>query len=230
MAGSGARSCSSCTRRGPLNGVFGAYYFEQDSDDIVTITLNPPVRRACRIATATITRSTTRAGPCSRSGPTGSSTTGSGVTVGGRYTEDKKGSYPDQFDYSAPNVKQVPVQWYRDTFSMFTPSGSVDFTFADQAMIYVSYSEGFKGGGWNSHFNSVPTAAAAWRRCRNSNRGSRRPTSSGFKLDLAGNTLRLNGAMFSTDYNDMQVTYRGPAAERRRAVPDQRRQGERGWR
>ncbi len=29
-------------RSGPLKGVFGAYYFEQASDDIVTITLNPP--------------------------------------------------------------------------------------------------------------------------------------------------------------------------------------------
>ena len=26
-------------------------------------------------------------------------------------------------------------------------------------MVYLSYSEGFKGGGWNSHFNSVLTPA-----------------------------------------------------------------------
>jgi outer membrane receptor protein involved in Fe transport len=33
----------------------------------------------------------------------------------------------------------------------------------------------------------------------------------GFKLDLADNTLRVNGALFSSDYTDMQITYRGPA-------------------
>jgi iron complex outermembrane receptor protein len=32
----------------------------------------------------------------------------------------------------------------------------------------------------------------------------------GFKLDLLGRTLRLNGAVFTSDYTDMQVTYRGP--------------------
>jgi iron complex outermembrane receptor protein len=33
----------------------------------------------------------------------------------------------------------------------------------------------------------------------------------GTKLDLADHTLRLNLAVFSSDYKDMQLTYRGPA-------------------
>jgi iron complex outermembrane receptor protein len=33
----------------------------------------------------------------------------------------------------------------------------------------------------------------------------------GAKLDLADNTVRLNVAAFTSDYTDMQVTYRGPA-------------------
>jgi len=80
-----------------------------------------------------------------------------GLTAGARYTQDNKGSYPDQFDYAAPAIKQVPLRWYRDTFSAFTPSASVNYRWSRQAMTYVSYSEGFKGGGWNSHFNSVLT-------------------------------------------------------------------------
>jgi iron complex outermembrane recepter protein len=32
----------------------------------------------------------------------------------------------------------------------------------------------------------------------------------GAKLDLADNTLRLNVAVFKSDYTDMQITYRGP--------------------
>jgi iron complex outermembrane receptor protein len=32
----------------------------------------------------------------------------------------------------------------------------------------------------------------------------------GFKLDLLNATLRVNGAIFTSDYTDMQVTYRGP--------------------
>jgi iron complex outermembrane recepter protein len=32
----------------------------------------------------------------------------------------------------------------------------------------------------------------------------------GFKMDLLDATLRVNGAIFTSDYTDMQVTYRGP--------------------
>src|SRR5207244_10883508 len=80
-----------------------------------------------------------------------------GVTAGGRYTEDRKGSFPDQFLYSSPTVKQVPMRWYRDKFSSFTPSASISYRWVAQAMTYVSYSEGIKGGGWTSHFNFVLT-------------------------------------------------------------------------
>ena len=194
---------------GPLKGVFGAYYFEQASDDIVTITLNPPVpppganldsdnNKVENESWAVFTQWTYRFFDKL------------GVTLGGRYTEDKKGSYPDQFDYSAPNVKQVPVQWYRDTFSKFTPSGSVDFRFSGQAMIYASYSEGFKGGGWNSHFNQPPPPPAFLAQVQEFQPEEAQTFEIGFKLDLAGNTFRLNGAIFSTDYDDLQVTYRGP--------------------
>jgi iron complex outermembrane receptor protein len=77
-------------------------------------------------------------------------------------------------------------------------------------MTYASYSEGFKGGGWNSHFNAVLTPAqqAALQEFKPE---KAKTIEVGFKLDLAGNTFRLNGAIFTSDYTDMQVTYRGPA-------------------
>ena len=194
---------------GPLKGVFGAYYFEQGSDDIVTITLNPPVpppgpnqdsdnNKVENESWAVFTQWTyTFANKLD-------------LTVGGRYTEDKKGSYPDQFDYSAPNVKQVPVQWYRDTFSKFTPSASIDYRFSPQAMVYASYSEGFKGGGWNSHFNQPPPPPAFLAVVQEFQPEEAQTYEVGVKLDLADNTLRLNLAAFTTDYKDLQVTYRGP--------------------
>ena len=132
------------------------------------------------------------------------------LTIGGRYTEDKKGSFPDQFDYSAPNVKQVPVVWYRDTFSKFTPSGSIAWRFSDQSMVYASYAEGFKGGGWNSHFNQPPPPPAFLAVVQEFQPEEAQTYEVGAKFDLADNTLRLNVAAFSTDYDDLQVTYRGP--------------------
>jgi iron complex outermembrane recepter protein len=196
-------------KQGSIKGVFGAYYFEQGSDDIVTITLNPPVpppgpnldsdnNKVENESWAAFTQWTF------------TFVEHLDLTVGGRYTEDKKGSYPDQFDYSTPNVKQVPVQWYRDTFSKFTPSGSVAWRFSDQAMVYASYAEGFKGGGWNSHFNQPPPTPAFLAVVQEFQPEEAETIEVGAKFDLAGNTLRLNVAAFTTDYKDLQVTYRGP--------------------
>jgi iron complex outermembrane receptor protein len=77
-------------------------------------------------------------------------------------------------------------------------------------MTYLSYSEGFKGGGWNSHFNSVltPPQQAALQEFKPE---KAKTLELGTKLDLAGNTMRLNLAVFDSRYTDMQVTYRGPA-------------------
>ncbi|MGC3982939.1 MAG: TonB-dependent receptor [Steroidobacteraceae bacterium] len=189
-----------------LTGVGGLYYFKQKSDDILTVELNPPPPGIQRDSDnnqvdnkswAVFTQWTYNF------------TNKLGATVGGRYTEDDKGSYPDQFDYSAPTVKQVPVQWYRATFNAFTPSASLTYHWTDKVMTYFSYARGFKGGGWNSRFNAVLTAAeqAALQKFEQEEANT---YELGFKMDLLDSTLRLNGALFNSDYTDMQITYRGP--------------------
>jgi iron complex outermembrane receptor protein len=190
-----------------LIGVVGLYYFEQTSDDIVTVELNPPPPGVQRDSDNNKVDNQSWAAFTQW---TFNFTDLISATLGGRYTEDKKDAFPDQFDLATPAIKQVPAQWYSDTFSSFTPSGSISFKWNEQAMTYVSYSEGFKGGGWNSHFNSVLTAAQ---------QAALHPFAPeeaqtielGTKLDLAGNTLRLNMAVFASDYTNMQLTYRGPA-------------------
>jgi iron complex outermembrane receptor protein len=188
-------------------GVFGLYYFEQTSDDIVTVELNPPPPGVQRDSDNNKVDNTSWAAFTQW---TFNFTDRFAGTIGGRYTEDKKDAYPDQYDFATPTVKQVPVQWYSDTFSSFTPSASLQFNWNDDTMTYLSYSEGFKGGGWNSHFNAVLTA---------DQQAALHPFAPeeaqtielGTKLDLLNNSLRLNVAIFSSDYTDMQLTYRGPA-------------------
>jgi iron complex outermembrane receptor protein len=190
-----------------LTGVLGAYYFKQRSNDIATVELNPPPPGVQRDSDNNVVDNHSWAAFTQW---TYAFNERLGATAGARYTEDNKGSYPDQFDYSAPAVKQVPLQWYRATFSAFTPSASLNYRWNRQAMTYVSYSEGFKGGGWNSHFNSVLTPAqqAALQQFKPEKAKS---VELGAKLDMLGNTLRLNLAVFDSDYTDMQITYRGPA-------------------
>jgi len=194
-------------RHEALTAVVGAYYFKQRSNDIVTVELNPPPPGIQRDSDNNVVDNNSWAGFTQWTYNFGERL---GATVGARYTQDDKGSYPDQFDFAAPAVKQVPLQWYRDTFSSFTPSASLNFRWNPQVMTYVSYAEGFKGGGWNSHFNSVLTPAqqAALQEFKPE---KAKTYEVGAKLDLLGNTLRLNVAVFDSDYTDMQVTYRGPA-------------------
>jgi iron complex outermembrane receptor protein len=191
----------------PLIGVLGLYYFEQTSDDISTVFLNPPPpgvqvdsdnNEVDNSSWAAFTQWTYKFGGKYA------------LTLGGRYTQDDKGAYPDQFDYSAPAVKQVPVRWYRETFSSFTPSASFAVEWTDKAMTYLSWSEGFKGGGWNSHFNAVLTQGQQDALHRFEQEEAR-TIEVGAKFDLAGDTVRLNVAAFTSDYTDMQLTYRGPA-------------------
>ena len=194
-------------RHEALTAVVGAYYFKQHSNDIATVELNPPPPGVQRDSDNNVVDNKSWAAFTQW---TYAFSERLGATVGARYTKDDKGSYPDQYDFSAPNVKQVPLQWYRDTFSAFTPSASLNFRWNPLAMTYVSYAEGFKGGGWNSHFNSVltPTQQAALQEFKPEKAKS---YELGTKLDLFGNTVRLNLAVFDSDYTDMQVTYRGPA-------------------
>jgi iron complex outermembrane recepter protein len=189
-----------------LTGVLGAYYFRQRSNDLAPVQLHPPTgiendsnnNIADNSSWAVFTQWTY------------TFLTRLGVTAGARYTQDNKGSYPDQFNYAFPTVKYIPLQWYRDRFSAFTPSASVNYRWNKDAMTYVSYSEGFKGGGWNSHFNAVLTPAqqAALQEFKPE---KAKTVELGAKLDLLSNTLRLNVAVFDSDYTDMQITYRGPA-------------------
>jgi iron complex outermembrane receptor protein len=192
-----------------LLGVFGLYYFEQTSDDIATVELNPPPPGVQRDSDNNKVDNQSWAAFTQW---TYNFTDMFGLTLGGRYTEDKKDAYPEQYPIPLTNPAdiQVPIRWYSDTFTSFTPSGSLTLKWNEDAMTYLSYSEGFKGGGWNSHFNAVLTPAqqAALHPFRPE---EAQTIELGAKFDLASNTVRLNLAVFSSDYTDMQLTYRGPA-------------------
>jgi iron complex outermembrane receptor protein len=194
-------------QRDAVTGVLGFYYFEQESDDIVTVELNPPPAGIQRDSDNNAVDNDSWAVFTQW---TFDFTDNLSFTAGGRYTEETKRAFPDQFDLATPTVKQVPARWYEDTFSAFTPSVSLAYRWSPSGMMYVSYAEGFKGGGWNSHFNAVLTQPQ--QDALHPFRPEEAETVEvGTKLDLADNTVRLNAALFSSDYTDMQVTYRGPA-------------------
>ena len=82
-----------------------------------------------------------------------------GISAGGRYTEDKRsstvlretliGGTSDYFGGDAIVIATTSDFVGSETFSKFTPKVSVDWTPNDDQLLYASYSEGFKGGGFD---------------------------------------------------------------------------------
>jgi outer membrane receptor protein involved in Fe transport len=179
-------------------------FFKQKSDDIATVELNTPAPGIQRDSDdnevdneswAAFTQWTWR--PRRR------------LVIVARYTRDES-SYPDQFDTGAGRqaglvrgIAIPPRSRHRPRSTSLVAPGDA----------YFSYSEGFMGGGWNSHFNSVLTNFFTLEQIRTFQEFQQeeaRTYELGAKFDLLQNTLRLNAAVFRSDYTDMQLTYRGP--------------------
>ena len=84
-------------------------------------------------------------------------------------------------------------------FSAFTPKASLEFRPTDTALLYASYSEGFKSGGWQGLSAREVIAATPFQ-----------PEEAilyevGAKTEWLDNRLRLNVATFLTDYTDLQI-------------------------
>lgn len=128
------------------------------------------------------------------------------LTAGARYTDEKKEIFYDhtQVHQAGSFLPEgfvqviVPPQSVDDSWSSFTPKVGLEYQVTDDLMVYASYSEGFRSGGFNGRPQSVnvitpfdPEKVKVWE--------------GGFKSDLLDNRLRVNGAVFWNDYTDLQL-------------------------
>jgi iron complex outermembrane receptor protein len=145
------------------------------------------------------------------------------LTAGIRWTQDKKSfSNENQFVVEAGFLTGAPLnpdgsglkngdplmgplgQTASIKDKAWTPMTSLSYRFSPELLTYVSYSKGFKGGGFTQRvfppFAFIP---------------SFRPETSetyefGFKSDLFDRKLRLNGAVFLNNYKNLQITVNDP--------------------
>ncbi len=129
------------------------------------------------------------------------------LTGGLRYTQDRKDYLPDQYVISTlapflvipPGTRIVPFQTVKADVNKWNPMVNLSYQVTSDAMLYATYSQGFKSGGYTQRiFPPEPSLP------------SFRPETvdsyeAGFKLMALDNRLRLNGAVFYTDYKDMQL-------------------------
>jgi iron complex outermembrane receptor protein len=112
-----------------------------------------------------------------------------GMTVGGRFTEDKK---------SLDATIAVSAVDREDTFKKFTPKLAFNYQANDDLLIYTSYTEGFKAGGYNSLASTAEALNSPF------DMQEMAAYELGVKSEWWQNRLRLNVAGFFNDYNNLQ--------------------------
>ncbi len=123
------------------------------------------------------------------------------LAVGGRYTsEDRKldivqtSNNPSTlFNYNTAALKQRGVATSK-TYSDTTPRVSVSYKVNDVATGYLSYTEGFRAGGWTGRSFRVDQYI---------NFNPENVTTTELGIKASGNAWRVNAAVFNTDYTNL---------------------------
>jgi iron complex outermembrane receptor protein len=186
-----------------LNWLAGIYYFEEDGVDRVQVPLGLEVDLALAGTPGAVinlwldekneVENTSKAVFAQA---TYSFTDSLSATFGIRRTEDEK-------TYTPTHVTQGinPIELLIDTrtvkFSDTSPRFSIDYRWNDNLFTYFSYSEAFKSGGFTGR--TVDPSAGV----RPFEPEEAETLEVGFKIDL--DSMRLNGAIFSTDYTNLQL-------------------------
>jgi iron complex outermembrane receptor protein len=158
-----------------------------------------------------------------------------GITLGIRYTKDKKSFTGAQRDENAFSLRllQLPSALVSpdpsDIYRVY-PLGKNHLNFDNvsyrigaeyhldrRIMVYASYATGYKGGGWTTRlstplFTVDPTTGAITKSSAPHFGPEKSYTSEiGFKSEFWNRKARLNVALFNTEYNGIQLTFQnGP--------------------
>jgi iron complex outermembrane receptor protein len=129
------------------------------------------------------------------------------VTAGLRYTEEEKAFDTTQKPANALPPTFAPPMFFtvadQATFTDLSPRFSVEYQATPDALVYASYSRGFRSGGFNGRL-LTPQALVTFDSDINNT------YEVGLKSDLFNNMLRFNAAAFVTRYDDIQQSVTDP--------------------
>lgn len=128
------------------------------------------------------------------------------LSLGARFNrEEKRADVLNQNmadeDFTIPNGQVSADFTESESWTDFSPRVGIDHQLTETTLLYASYSEGFKSGGFNIRANTVQVP------------DSRKPYKPervvsyevGAKADIS-DTLRVNAAAFYSDYEDIQLS------------------------
>lgn len=90
---------------------------------------------------------------------------------------------------------------YAESWGELTFSGTVEYHIGDAAMLYASVAQGYKSGGFQDTPANTPGATTAY------DPETVLSIEAGLKSEFWNRRLRVNGAIFSMDYSDLQVEF-----------------------
>ena len=145
---------------------------------------------------------------------------GTSITAGLRYTDEEKHYDQVHLDCGIVNALQVPPGFVvngcnslssgvaSESFSNVTYNLSLSRRISDSVMAYASYATGFKSGG----FTGRTVAFIPDQKPIPFNEEEAATVELGVKSDLWDERVRLNGALFRTEYEDLQLVIQSGVA------------------
>ena len=135
-----------------------------------------------------------------------------GLTLGGRFTRERRTVDVLQ-DFIVPGVGAIPLFSNADllkrgtpidpVYTAFTPKVAVDYAITPDVLSYISYTKGFKSGGWNGRaLNADEFVAVKPEKVKS--------YETGVKTEWLDHRLRLNATYFYADYTDFIVSAVSP--------------------
>jgi len=112
---------------------------------------------------------------------------------------------PDGLAGPLPGDSNTPVTADQD-WSEFTPRVGLKWDVTDDSMAYVTYSVGYRAGGFNGRVDSISTATTPYDQETVDN------FEIGYKSQWLDNRLRFNAAVFYMKYDDKQEEIQLPSA------------------
>ena len=129
------------------------------------------------------------------------------LTLGGRYTHDKKDS-----GLIDPQMPQLATKGslsnpFEESWSEFTPKASLRYRYSPDLMVFGLYSKGFRAGGFSGRPNSYEAASAPY------NPETVDNFEVGIKSEWFDDRLRLNASVYYMEYKDKQEEQSVPATQ-----------------
>lgn len=212
------------------DGVFkyvgGIYRFDEDGNDVVFVPVSLPTPDLAAGFLATINNFTTvdNSSQAYYFQGTWASTDALNLTAGVRYTKDEKEYGYTQVigaDREGNGLPFFPGAVYTDgvfrpgllplvgngsgldsaSFDQTTFKFGADYQLADDTLLYYSFSQGFKSGGFVLRYVEAVEAARAF------DPETTNAHELGVKWESDNKRIRVNAATFFTDYSDIQVTF-----------------------